>query len=70
MVDECPNARFAAVIDNVGATVFSLVMSVWTVVFMERWKRYQAELRVRWDVSENELAEEQVTLILTLFDLA
>lgn len=38
-------------------------MAVWVVVFLEQWKRYQSELRVRWDVSENKMNIEQVRLI-------
>uniref|UniRef100_A0A914XH48 Anoctamin n=1 Tax=Plectus sambesii TaxID=2011161 RepID=A0A914XH48_9BILA len=58
--DECINARLSAVIDNWGTTIFSVFMAVWVVVFLEQWKRYQSELRVRWDVSENKMNMEQV----------
>ncbi len=46
--------------DNGGATFFSIFMAIWAIIFLENWKRYQAELCSRWDVSDAEFSEEQV----------
>jgi hypothetical protein len=58
--DSCNDLRFTRVFDNGGATFFSIFMAIWAIVFLEFWKRYQADLCARWDVSEHEFGEEQV----------
>ena len=36
--------------DNGSTVVFAVFMSLWTVFFLEMWKRYSAEITHRWDV--------------------
>ena len=36
--------------DNNTTVVFAVLMSLWSVVFLDFWKRYSAEIEHRWDV--------------------
>ncbi len=58
--EECNSARLTRLFDNFASPVFSIIMAVWAVIFLEKWKRYQSELCARWDVSEQEINEDQV----------
>ena len=49
--DSCSIARLASVFDNWATVFFACFMSVWACVFLEFWKRKQAELQHDWNVS-------------------
>ncbi|KAF3859597.1 hypothetical protein F7725_021996 [Dissostichus mawsoni] len=40
------------IFDNFGTLVFAVFMSIWVTLFLEFWKRYQAELEYMWDTVE------------------
>ena len=41
-------------IDNPATVVFSLAMAIWTVLFIDFWKRKQAYLQFNWDTLDYE----------------
>uniref|UniRef100_A0A8C8IQT7 Anoctamin n=1 Tax=Oncorhynchus tshawytscha TaxID=74940 RepID=A0A8C8IQT7_ONCTS len=47
------------IFDNYGTLVFAVFMAIWVTVFLEFWKRYQAELEYEWDTVEFLEQEEQ-----------
>lgn len=47
---------------NLFTSSFKLFMSIWAVLFLEFWKRRQAELCAQWDVSDAEFNEEKVRI--------
>ncbi|XP_038154359.1 anoctamin-6 [Cyprinodon tularosa] len=48
----CDTSKTLIIFDNFGTLVFAVFMSVWVTVFLEFWKRYQAELEYEWDTVE------------------
>ncbi|XP_069556060.1 anoctamin-6 [Brachyistius frenatus] len=48
----CNTSKNLCIFDNFGTLVFAVFMSVWVTVFLEFWKRYQAELEYQWDTVE------------------
>ncbi|KAM4569542.1 anoctamin-6 [Odontesthes bonariensis] len=48
----CDTSKKLCIFDNFGTLVFAIFMSVWVTVFLEFWKRYQAELEYEWDTVE------------------
>lgn len=48
----CDTSKKLVIFDNFGTLVFAVFMSVWVTVFLEFWKRYQAELEYEWDTVE------------------
>ncbi|KAM4712238.1 anoctamin-6 isoform 3-T3 [Anableps anableps] len=48
----CDTSKKLIIFDNFGTLVFAVFMSVWVTVFLEFWKRYQAELEYEWDTVE------------------
>ncbi|XP_013386411.1 anoctamin-4 isoform X1 [Lingula anatina] len=46
--------------DNYGTMVFAVFMAVWATMFLEGWKRKQAEIEYEWDVAHFEEEEETV----------
>ena len=58
--EQCSLAKSTAVFDNYGAIVFSVFMAVWGVVFLEMWKRYEAELANRWNTGDDEFTQDIV----------
>ncbi|XP_051974367.1 anoctamin-6-like [Xyrauchen texanus] len=55
----CESSKKLCVFDNFGTLVFAVFMSVWVTLFLEFWKRYQAELEHEWDMVEFFQQEEQ-----------
>ncbi|OXA61028.1 Anoctamin-1 [Folsomia candida] len=47
----CFHSKFTQTFDNDSTAIFAFFMSIWTVVFLEFWKRYSAELNYRWDLN-------------------
>ncbi|XP_013869940.1 anoctamin-6 [Austrofundulus limnaeus] len=48
----CDTSKTLCVFDHFGTLVFAVFMSVWVTLFLEFWKRYQAELEYDWDTVE------------------
>uniref|UniRef100_A0A8C6KTY7 Anoctamin n=1 Tax=Nothobranchius furzeri TaxID=105023 RepID=A0A8C6KTY7_NOTFU len=48
----CDTSKKLCIFDNFGTLVFAVFMSVWVTLFLEFWKRYQAELEYDWDTVE------------------
>ncbi|TDG96729.1 hypothetical protein EPR50_G00231760 [Perca flavescens] len=48
----CEASKKLCIFDNFGTLVFAVFMSVWVTLFLEFWKRYQAELEYTWDTVE------------------
>ncbi|KAF7662038.1 hypothetical protein LDENG_00247170, partial [Lucifuga dentata] len=48
----CEASKKLCIFDNFGTLVFAVFMSVWVTLFLEFWKRYQAELEYDWDTVE------------------
>lgn len=55
----CESSKRLCIFDNFGTLVFAVFMSVWVTLFLEFWKRYQAELEHEWDTVEFLQQEEQ-----------
>ncbi|MBN3279928.1 ANO5 protein, partial [Polyodon spathula] len=50
--------------DNVGTLFFAMFMGIWVTMFLEFWKRRQAQLEYEWDLVDFEEEEEQQHLQL------
>ncbi|XP_074029181.1 anoctamin-6 [Leptinotarsa decemlineata] len=48
----CTMMKIAYVLENPVTLVYSIFMSFWGIIFMVLWKRKEAMLRMRWNVSE------------------
>ncbi|XP_068442664.1 anoctamin-6 [Clinocottus analis] len=48
----CEASKKLCIFDNFGTLVFAVFMSIWVTLFLEFWKRYQAELEYMWDTEE------------------
>ncbi|KAM6896348.1 anoctamin-6 [Lycodopsis pacificus] len=48
----CESSKKLCIFDNFGTMVFAVFMSIWVTLFLEFWKRYQAELEYTWDTVE------------------
>ncbi|XP_041636691.1 anoctamin-6 [Cheilinus undulatus] len=48
----CEASKRLCIFDNFGTLVFAVFMSIWVTLFLEFWKRYQAELEYEWDTVE------------------
>ncbi|XP_034019406.1 anoctamin-6 [Thalassophryne amazonica] len=48
----CEASKKLCIFDNFGTLVFAVFMAVWVTLFLEFWKRYQAELEYEWDTVE------------------
>ncbi|XP_067855516.1 anoctamin-6 isoform X2 [Heptranchias perlo] len=53
----CQSSRKLAIFDNHGTLVYAIFMGIWVTVFLEFWKRRQAELEYEWDTVELEQEE-------------
>ncbi|KAJ6653640.1 hypothetical protein lerEdw1_009016 [Lerista edwardsae] len=54
------NKRKLCIFDSFGTLVFAVFMGIWVTLFLEFWKRRQAELEYEWDTVEFLEQEEQV----------
>ncbi|CAH3144184.1 unnamed protein product [Pocillopora meandrina] len=57
--DTCIYSKVAYVFDNEFTVVFAIFMSIWATMFLEFWKRRQAEIAYEWDLLGYEDEEEQ-----------
>ncbi|XP_051912073.1 anoctamin-6 isoform X1 [Hippocampus zosterae] len=48
----CEASKKLCIFDNFGTLVFAVFMAIWVTLFLEFWKRYQAELEYQWDTVE------------------
>ncbi|XP_058883494.1 anoctamin-6-like isoform X2 [Acipenser ruthenus] len=55
----CESSKKLCIFDNFGTLVFAVFMAVWVTLFLEFWKRYQAELEYEWDTATFLEQEEQ-----------
>ncbi|XP_041933898.1 anoctamin-6 [Alosa sapidissima] len=55
----CETSKDLCIFDNYGTLVFAVFMAIWVTLFLEFWKRYQAELEYEWDTVEFLEQEEQ-----------
>jgi anoctamin-5 len=44
----CLNSRLTYLIDNSSTLFFSMIMALWTVLFIDFWERKQARLQFEW----------------------
>lgn len=55
----CESSKKLCIFDNFSTLVFAVFMAVWVTLFLEFWKRYQAELEYEWDTATFLEQEEQ-----------
>nr|XP_034982419.1 anoctamin-6 isoform X3 [Zootoca vivipara] len=56
----CESSKKLCIFDSFGTLVFAVFMGVWVTLFLEFWKRRQAELEYEWDTVEFLEQEEQI----------
>ncbi|CAL8081793.1 unnamed protein product [Orchesella dallaii] len=56
--ETCFYARLTYLFDNDATVFFAIVMSLWSAVFLECWKRYSAEITHKWDLTGFDVNEE------------
>ncbi|KFU96097.1 Anoctamin-6, partial [Chaetura pelagica] len=56
----CESSKKLCIFDSFGTLVFAVFMGIWITLFLEFWKRRQAELEYEWDTVEYLEQEEQV----------
>ncbi|XP_041953375.1 anoctamin-7 isoform X2 [Alosa sapidissima] len=59
MSDICPMAKVGYLFDHPGTVFFSIFMSLWSVTFLEYWKRKNATLAHHWDCMDFHEEEER-----------
>eukprot|EP00118_Oscarella_pearsei_P025089 m.307479 g.307479 ORF g.307479 m.307479 type:complete len:886 (+) comp42341_c0_seq1:61-2718(+) len=57
--ETCYYAKAAYLFDNTATVVFTAIMCLWSIFFLEFWKRTEFSLAFRWDVSGFEDLEER-----------
>ncbi|KAG8439741.1 hypothetical protein GDO86_005785 [Hymenochirus boettgeri] len=55
----CESSKELCIFDSFGTLLFAVFMAVWVTLFLEFWKRRQAELEYEWDTVEFLEQEEQ-----------
>ncbi|XP_066543205.1 anoctamin-6 [Amia ocellicauda] len=55
----CESSKKLCIFDSFGTLVFAIFMAIWVTLFLEFWKRYQAQLEYEWDTVEFLEQEEQ-----------
>ncbi|XP_050792073.1 anoctamin-6 isoform X4 [Gopherus flavomarginatus] len=48
----CESSKKLCIFDSFGTLVFAVFMGIWVTLFLEFWKRRQAELEYEWDTVE------------------
>ena len=43
-------SQAASLFDNTFTVIFTVIMCLWSIFFLEFWKRREVSLAVRWDV--------------------
>ncbi|ODN06507.1 Anoctamin-1 [Orchesella cincta] len=56
--ESCFYAELTYLFDNDATVFFAIVMSLWSAVFLECWKRYSAEITHKWDLTGFDIHEE------------
>lgn len=56
--DSCLYSKLSYLVDNPLTVLYSILMSIWAVLFIEFWKRKQYELQFEWDVVDFEKKNE------------
>ncbi|XP_067420264.1 anoctamin-6 [Emydura macquarii macquarii] len=56
----CESSKKLCIFDSFGTLVFAVFMGIWVTLFLEFWKRRQAELEYEWDTVEFLEQEEHV----------
>ncbi|KAG8137836.1 hypothetical protein E2320_003790 [Naja naja] len=56
----CDSSKKLCIFDSFGTLVFAVFMGIWVSLFLEFWKRRQAELEYEWDTVEFLEQEEQI----------
>jgi len=49
--NSCLYSKITYLVDNPATVFFSIFMAVWTVIFIESWKRKQSRLQFEWDIT-------------------
>lgn len=49
----CLYSKLTYMFDNDSTVIYAVLMSLWTILFLEQWKRYSASLFYRWNLSSN-----------------
>ncbi|XP_073476055.1 anoctamin-6 isoform X2 [Aquarana catesbeiana] len=55
----CSSSKTLCIFDSFGTLIFAVFMAIWVTLFLEFWKRRQAELEYEWDTVEFLEQEEQ-----------
>ena len=58
--ESCLYAQITYLVDNSLTVFFSVFMAVWTVLFIEFWKREQSKLQFEWDSHDFEKKNEPI----------
>lgn len=58
--DSCFYSKISYIVDNPFTVFFSVFMAVWTVLFIEFWKREQSKLQFEWDAIDFEKKNEPI----------
>ncbi|XP_031570691.1 anoctamin-4-like [Actinia tenebrosa] len=59
LYDTCVYSKVTYVFDNEFTPIFAIFMSIWATMFLEFWKRRQAEISYEWDLMNFEDEEER-----------
>ncbi|XP_027448550.1 anoctamin-6 isoform X1 [Zalophus californianus] len=54
----CESSKKLCIFDSFGTLVFAVFMGIWVTLFLEFWKRRQAELEYEWDTVELQQEEQ------------
>jgi hypothetical protein len=58
--ESCFYSKITYLVDNPLTVFFSVFMAVWTVLFVEFWKREQSKLQFEWDATDFERKNETI----------
>jgi hypothetical protein len=58
--ESCFYSKITYLVDNPLTVFFSVFMAVWTVLFIELWKREQSKLQFEWDAHDFEKKNEPI----------
>ena len=56
--ETCTYSRFNYLVDNPATIAYSILVSVWSVIFIDTWKRREFTLQFKWDVHDFEAKTE------------
>jgi hypothetical protein len=60
LYESCTYSHLTYWVDNPATVFFSIFMAIWTVLFIEFWKRKQSKLQFEWDTGDNQKKIETV----------